>query len=164
MSNSFLLKHMAMLLGMYAGLLLFVSPVLAEKGLAGWEVGSEYNKLYNYKERDTLRGNVGKFVSVKPLKGMAPGTAFWLDEGGGDEILVHVGPESFATARDIGLRPGEFIKVKGAWAEIGDESVFIAAKIRREKGSAYKVRLTKDGTPFWTMDQEQLARELASTE
>ena len=138
--------------------------VQAKGDITGWEADSEYNKLYNYKERDTIRGHIVKFVKVKPLKGMAPGTAFTLDEGGGDTVLVHVCPESYATVRETGLKPGEWLKVKGAWAEIGDESVFLAAKIRRESGSAYKVRLTKDGTPFWTMAPERLAKELAETE
>lgn len=147
-----------------AVLLSCAALALAKSDMTGWEADSEYNKLYNYKERDTIRGHIVKFVKVKPLKGMAPGTAFTLDEGGGDTVLVHVCPEAYATVRETGLKPGEWLKVKGAWAEIGDESIFMAAKIRRQSGSAYKVRLTKDGTPFWTMSPERLAKELAETE
>ena len=36
-------------------------------------------------------------------------------------------------------------------ADIGDETVFIAAKIKKDNGYSYKVRLTSDGKPFWTM-------------
>ena len=133
-----------------------------DSGIAGWEVGSEYNKLYNPKERDTLKGRIVKFVKVTPLPGMATGTALYLDEGDGEKILVHICPASFASARDTGLRRGEKVKVKGAWADIGEEDVFIAAKIKKDSDFDFKVRLTSDGTPFWTMSAEQLAKERAS--
>ena len=53
-----------------AALLTWAVLVQAKGDMAGWEAGSEYNKLYNYKERDTIRGHIVKFVKVEPLKGM----------------------------------------------------------------------------------------------
>ncbi|MBT8362577.1 MAG: hypothetical protein HKP41_02235 [Desulfobacterales bacterium] len=132
------------------------------KNMVGWERGSEYDQLYDPKERDQIKGDIVKFVKVTPLPGMAPGTALILDEGGGDKVVVHICPESFASGREIGLKRGEWVKIKGAWAEIGDETVFIAAKIKKDGGHSYKVRLTSDGTPFWTMSAELLAKERAS--
>jgi hypothetical protein len=143
-------------------LLFSVSSSFAAGDITGWEVGSEYDKFYNYKERDSIKGDIVKFVKVTPLKGMAPGTAFILDEGGGDRVLVHLCPQSFASARETGLRSGEWVKVKGAWADIGDETVFIAAKVKKDNEFSFKVRLTKDGKPFWTMPPDELARERAS--
>ncbi len=133
-----------------------------ESDISGWEVGSEYDKLYNPKERDTLKGRILKFAKVTPLPGMVTGTALYLDEGDGEKVLVHICPASFASARDTGLRRGEKVKVKGAWADIDEESVFIAAKIKKDNDFDFKVRLTSDGTPFWTMSPEQLAKERAS--
>ena len=130
----------------------------------GWGLDSEYNDLYDPKERDSIKGDILKFITVEPMKGMAPGTAFILDEGGGDKVVVHVCPESYASARETGLRRGDWVKVKGVWADIGDESVFLAAKIRKDNEYAFKVRLTSDGTPFWTMSTEQLAKEIAAVE
>ena len=155
---------------LYPALLLFLfglfggsAALLAgEKDIAGWEVGSEYDSLYNPKERDSIKGTIVKFVTVEPMPGMAEGTAFILDEGGGDTVLVHVCPRSFASARETGFKRGEWVKLKGAWADIGDETVFIAAKIKKDGGYSFKVRLTSDGTPFWTMSAEQLAKERAS--
>ena len=132
---------------------------LAADDIAGWDLGSEYNKLYDPKERDSIKGDIVKFITVTPIKGMAPGTAFILDEGGGDKVVVHVCPESYASSRETGLRRGDWVKVKGVWADIGDESVFLAAKIRKDNDYAFKVRLTSDGTPFWTMSPEMLAME-----
>lgn len=145
-------------------ILLLPAALYAAGDISGWEVDSEYNKHYNPKERDDIKGDIVKFITVKPLKGMAPGTAFILDEGGGDEVVVHVCPEAYASGRETGLRRGDWVKVKGVWADVGGESIFMAAKIRKDNDYAFKVRLTSDGTPFWTMSPEQLAKEKAEVE
>ena len=132
--------------------------------LSGWELGSDYNKLYDPKERDSIKGDIAKFITVTPMKGMAPGIAFILDEGGGDQVVVHVCPEAFATARETGLRRGDWVKVKGVWADVDGEAIFMAAKIRKDNEYAFKVRLTSDGTPFWTLSPERLAEEKAAVE
>jgi len=150
------------LLAVLVALFLTAGSTFAAGDITGWELGSEYDKFYNYKERDSIKGDIVKFVKVTPMKGMSPGTAFILDEGGGDRVLVHLCPQSFATARETGLRSGEWVKVKGAWADIGDETVFIAAKVKKDNEFSFKVRLTKDGKPFWTMPPDELARERAS--
>ncbi len=124
----------------------------------GWEIDSEYNSFYNYKERDSLKGKILKFKKITPLKGMDNGTAFILLEGD-EEILVHLCPWEYAKPKETGLRKGVKTKVKGAWAVIGDEDVFIAAKAKQGNDFEFKVRLTKDGTPFWTMSAEELAKE-----
>ena len=158
-----LLSLVALIVGVVLTLSTAPSPLsAASKDIAGWEVGSEYDQLYNPKERDSIKGRIVKFVKVRPMSGMAEGTAFVLDEGGGDTVLVHVCPRSFASERETGLKRGEWVKIKGAWADIGEETVFIAAKIKKDGGYSFKVRLTSDGTPFWTMSAEQLAKERAS--
>ena len=37
------------------------SVFAGDKGIKGWEKGSEYDKLYNPKERDSIKGRVVKF-------------------------------------------------------------------------------------------------------
>ena len=124
----------------------------------GWEAGSKYNSYYDYKEMDKLKGNIKKFKKVVPLPGMEPATAFILEEGD-EEILVHLCPQSFADAKETGLRRGIKTKVKGSWAYINEKDVFMASKVKQGEHFEFKVRLTKDGTPFWTMTAEKLARE-----
>ncbi len=131
---------------------------IAEDSYKGWEKDSEYNSLYNYKERDSLKGKLLKFKKITPLKGMDEGTALILLEGD-EEILVHLCPWNYADPKETGLRKGVKTKVKGAWAVINDEDVFIAAKAKQGNDFEFKVRLTKDGTPFWTMSAEELAKE-----
>lgn len=131
------------------------------KQYKGWDEKSEYNSFYDYRERDSLKGKIRKFKKITPLKGMAPGTAFILDEGD-EEILVHLCPWDFASPDETGIRKGVKTKVKGCWALINGEDVFIAAKVKQGDDFSFKVRLTKDGKPFWTMSKEELKKERGS--
>lgn len=139
-----------------------VSPFTAQASdqqtYKGWEKSSEYNQYYNYKERDSLKGKLVKFKKITPLPGMEPATAFILDEGG-EKILIHLCPQAFISSKETGLRKGVKTKVKGSWATIDDEDVFMAAKVKQGENFELKVRLTKDGTPFWTMTQEERVKE-----
>lgn len=54
---------------------------------------------------------------------------------------------------------GDRIKLRGAWAEIDGKDVFLVSKIKKEDDWQFKVRLTSDGTPFWTMTPEELDKE-----
>lgn len=156
------MKRIGVIAGALAFFLLAAGIVVAASGIEGWENDSEYNKLYNPKEKDQIKGDIVKFVEVTPLPGMATGTALILDEGDGEEVTVHICPKSFASGRETGLKRGDWVKIRGAWADVGDETVFIAAKIKKDSGFSFKVRLTSDGAPFWTMSPEQLAKEQAS--
>lgn len=138
-----------------------VSPLAAED-MKGWELGSEYNSLYNAKELDRIKGVITKFIEVTPLPGMAKGTALLLDEGDGEKILVHLCPVAYAERKKTGLQKGVTTKIRGSWAYIDNQDVFLASKAKQGEHFEFKVRLTKDGTPFWTMSPEELAKELAS--
>ncbi len=131
---------------------------IAQGNYSGWEKDSPYNKLYNYKERDSLKGKLLKFKKLTPLKGMAPATSIILKEGD-EQIIVHLCPWDYASPKETGLRKGVKTKIKGVWAVIDDKDVFMAAKAKQGDDFEFKVRLTKDGTPFWTMSPEEIARE-----
>ncbi len=130
----------------------------ADNDIAGWGDDDEYNRLYNPKELDKLRGTVLKFKKVKPLPGMSKATVLVLDDDG-DKIDVHLCPVWFATPKDTGIKRGDRVKIKGSWAEIDGEDVFMASKVKKGDYFEFKVRLTKDGTPFWNMSPEQLEYE-----
>jgi len=131
------------------------------KDMGGWEEGSAYNALYKASELDKIKGYVQKVTTLTPMKGMAPAVAIILKDGDGDRVTVHVGPKWFL-GDSIGIKRGEKIKVKGSWAEIEGEDVFMASKIKKGDYFVLKVRLTKDGRPFWVMPPDELARERAS--
>ena len=123
--------------------------------MGGWGKDSPYNKLYDPRELDSFKGYVKKIFTVVPMPGMSPATALLVEEGEGSENLVEVCPEWFAGPQDIGIRRGDRVNVKGVWAEIDGEFVFMAAKIKKGDFFEFKVRVTSDGTPFWTMSKEE---------
>ena len=133
------------------------------KDMKGWEAGSEYNSYYNASELDKFRATVVDIMEVEPMEGMSPATAIILKESPEDEpILVHVCPAWFANEEQLGLGKGDRVKIRGSWAYIDGKDVFMASKIKKGDYYSFKVRLTSDGTPFWTMSEEQLARERIS--
>lgn len=140
-----------LLLSLYAG-------AAEQKDMGGWEIDGAYNKLYKASELDRLKGEVIKVIEVVPMEGMAPGIGMIFKDRDGDKITVHVGPKWFL-GDNIAVKRGEQVKIRGCWAEINGEDVFLASKIKKGDYFELKVRLTKDGTPFWTMTPERLAKE-----
>jgi hypothetical protein len=134
-----------------------------QKNMKGWEIGSPYNQLYKVSELDNFRATVVDVTEVVPMKGMSPATAITIKESDDEApILVHICPTWFAGKESLGLKKGDRIKIRGVWAEIQGQDVFMAAKIKKGDYYEFKVRLTRDGTPFWTMSEEQLEKEKAS--
>jgi len=127
----------------------------------GWGITDPYNKLYNPKEMEKLKVKVIKVIEVVPMPGMSPATALEVREGS-STVIVHLCPVWFAKPADIGVKPGDSITLKGCWAEIGGKDVFMASKVKKGESQELKLRLSKDGTPFWTMTPEQLAKERAN--
>jgi hypothetical protein len=140
--------------------LLFVCATSFSGDMGGWEKEGAYNKLYKASELDKLKCWVKKVKEVVPMKGMSPGIALIADDGDGEEFVVHVGPKWYL-GKTTGITRGDKLKIRGSWAEIDGEDVFMASKIKKGDYFVLKVRLTKDGTPFWTMTPEELAREQA---
>jgi len=135
-----------------------------KRDMQGWGVNDPYNQHYDVKESEKFRAWVLKVQEVVPLAGMSPATALLVREGS-EEIEVHICPTWYRKPKEIGVKPGDRIKLKGVWAYIDGKDVFMASKIKKEPDiDVIKVRLTKDGTPFWTMTAEQLAQETSSSD
>lgn len=139
--------------------------VTAEKrDMGGWEKGGAYDRHYDVGEMDELKGKVQTVKIVVPLPGMSPGVALEVDVGESDSVLVHVCPIWFADIKKIGVKKGDKVKIRGAWTEIDGKDVFMASKIKKGEEFELKVRMTKDGTPFWTLSPEELARERSANQ
>ena len=138
-----------------------VSHVPAEEkpDMQGWGIDAPYNKLYDVREYEKIRAWVIRVKEVVPMPGMSPATAWDVREGA-YEFEVHLCPTWYRKPSEILLKKDARIKLKGVWAEIDGKDVFMASKIKKDPDlDIIKVRLTKDGTPFWTMTPEQLAME-----
>jgi hypothetical protein len=144
--------------------LISVSGVTADpKDMGGWGIDDPYNRNYDAAELDNFKAKVVKITEVVPLSGMASGIALIVREGDDPEtIMVHLCPKWFADKKSIGIRRGDKVKIRGAWAEINGQDVFMASKVKKGDHFEFKVRLTHNGQPFWTMSDEELARERAS--
>lgn len=131
-----------------------------QQDMKGWETDSPYNQLYDVREFEKIRAWVVRLKEVVPMPGMSPATAIDVREG--NEVFeVHLCPTWYRKPKEIRLKKGDRIKIKGAWAEVNGKEVFMASKVKQDPDTTIiKVRLTKDGTPFWTMPPEQLAMEL----
>jgi hypothetical protein len=128
------------------------------RAMSGWELNSPYNKLYRASEMDSFKGTVVDIKEVVPLLGMSPGLVLEVSESKGETITVHLCPTSFENKKSIRIKKGDKVKITGVWAEINKKDVFMGSKVTKGDYSL-KVRLTKDGTPFWTMTPSQLAKE-----
>jgi hypothetical protein len=135
-----------------------------EQLMKGWEEGSPYNQLYNVKEFEYFRAWVVGFKEEPPMPGMSPATIMVVKDGD-DLIDVHICPTWFAKPEEVGVRKGDRVKIKGIWAEVDGKDVFMASKVKKGDSDVFefKVRLTKNGKPFWTMTKEELAHERAQT-
>ena len=142
----------------------FTNPVYAQppSDMGGWELDSPYNRLYRLTERDQFKGIVKGFGIVTPFEGMSPGVALTVLDRENELITVHLGPRWFIDPGQTGIKKGDNVKVKGVWAEIDGEDIFMASKIKKGEFFEFKIRLTRDGTPFWTMTKEEITRERSS--
>ncbi|MBN1931724.1 MAG: hypothetical protein JW786_08980 [Desulfobacterales bacterium] len=130
-----------------------------KKDMGGWEKDSAYNKLYVATERDKFKAVVVGFKEIVPFPGMSPGIALLVRDPDEDIITVHLGPKWYIDSDEIGIRKGDNVTIRGVWVEGNEEEFFIASKVKRGDYFEFKVRLTKDGTPFWTMSPEEIAKE-----
>jgi hypothetical protein len=130
-----------------------------KRDMQGWGIDDPYNKLYDVREFEKIRVWVIRVKEVIPMPGMSPGTALDVREGS-NEFEVQLCPTWYRKPSEVMVKKNDRVKLKGVWAEINGRDIFMASKIKKDPDlEIIKVRLTKDGTPFWTMTPEQLAIE-----
>lgn len=144
--------------------LFFWQTTVQAEDMTGWEQGSEYNQLYDAGEVERLKVEVKKVMEVVPMPGMAKGVGLIVYDPDFDaNYTVHICPLAYKTTDTIGIREGDKLNLRGYFTEIDGKEVIMAAKMKyRDK--VLKVRLTSDGTPFWTMGPAELNKELMETE
>jgi hypothetical protein len=126
--------------------------------MRGWGVEDPYHKHYDVNKFESFKARVLKIKKVVPMPGMSPAVA--LDVKDGDNVIeVQICPTWFIRPDEIGIKKGDRIKIRGARANINGKEVFVAAKIKKGDYFQLKVRLTKNGRPFWTMIPKEITRE-----
>lgn len=132
--------------------------------MGGWGIESAYNRNYKNSERDRIKGVIEDIVEITPLSGMSPGVGLIVKDSEGEKVTVHLAPKWYEKEHPSNLRKGDSVKIKGVWAEIEGKEIFMAAKVKWNETEEYKVRMTKDGKPFWAMGPEEHAKETADSE
>lgn len=134
-----------------------------KRDMQGWGIDDPYNQHYDVREFEKVRVWVVRVIEVVPMPGMSPGTAVIVKERpGSEEFEVQLCPTWYRKPSEIMLKKNDRVKIKGVWAEINGRDVFMASKIKKDPDlDIIKVRLTKDGTPYWTMTPERLAKEMS---
>jgi hypothetical protein len=147
-----------------ASIFLSVAVGVAEekKDMQGWGIDDPYNKHYDVREFEKIRVWVVRVKEVVPMPGMSPATALDVVENVGSKPFeVQLCPTWYRKPSEIMVKKNNRVKLKGVWAEINGKDVFMASKIKKDPDiEIIKVRLTKDGTPFWTMTPERIAQEM----
>jgi hypothetical protein len=134
-----------------------------KKDMQGWGKDDPYNQLYDVREFEKIRVWVIRVKEVVPMPGMSPATALEVKENVNSEgFEVHLCPTWYRKPSEIMVKRNDRVKLKGAWAEINGRDIFMASKVKKDPDlEIIKVRLTSDGTPFWTMTPDQLAKEMS---
>ncbi|WP_428563880.1 MAG: hypothetical protein ACP59X_01225 [Solidesulfovibrio sp. DCME] len=134
-------------------------PGLAQTGLAGWERGGAYDRLYRPEAATTLTGRLVGIREAAPLPGMAPGPVLTVRTTDGTVVEAQAGPSAFAKLLTYTVSPGDRLKIRGAFADVGGQTVFLVAKLRVNGAYVFKCRRTRDGVPYWSLSKETLIRE-----
>jgi hypothetical protein len=126
--------------------------------MRGWGVEDPYHKHYNVNKFEFFKARVIKIKKIVPMPGMSPAVA--LDVKDDNKIIeVQICPTWYIRPDEIGIKKGDRIKIRGVRANINGKEVFLASKIKKGDYFQLKVRLTRDGTPFWTMLRQEITRE-----
>ncbi len=150
----------SLILNVFVITLAIASSGNVEAKFKGWERNSQYNSYYNPAKYTKIKGTFEGFETIVPLSGMDPGMAMLVRLKKSEKtILVHLGPESFTKILKLAFKKGDPVKVKGVWAEINGQKVFMAAKVRNGEYFEFKLRRTKDGVPYWTLSKEEMIKE-----
>ena len=124
----------------------------------GWDIDDPYHKHYDVKKLEKFKGRVVRVKEVTPMQKMSPGVAIDIQVNG-DIIEVQICPTWFARPNEIGVKKGDRVQIRGVRVQINGKDVILASKIKKGDHFEFKVRLTKNGKPFWTMTPEELAKE-----
>ncbi len=114
----------------------------------GWSQ-QEYTKLYDPKAVQTVKGQVIGIQELMPIKGMTPGVSLTIrPDGGGQQIIAHVGPDRYVMEQKLPLALHEVVEVTGSLVNFEGAATMIAAQIKIG-GKVYKFRDPKTGAPNW---------------
>lgn len=127
----------------------YVSPSQQQQADAqsAWAPGSDYNKQFNAKEVETIKGTVESVGTFEPHRGVREGLRLRVKTDSGRFITVHAGPQWYAQQQGFALKSGDQVTITGSRIKHHMRTVLMASEIQSD-GKTLQLR-SKTGEPMW---------------
>lgn len=113
----------------------------------GWGSGGQYQRLYDPKTVETVKGDIEKVERITPMGGMSAGIHLLLKTDK-ETVSVHLGPEWYLSQQEVQLAPKDKVEVKGSRVTINGKPALIAAEV--VKGDEVLKLRDDSGVPAWS--------------
>ena len=135
---------------------LVASAALAgDAPLDGWQRDSDYNKLFNSKTLQVVRGTVISLDrDLRPLPGMGAGFGVLIETTEKAKLALHIGPAWFTQnyRDDWKVQLGDQVEVRGSRIQMGDKEALMVVWGR--KGDHVMTVRNHEGAPVWDIKLE----------
>jgi len=121
-------------------------PCMKWRGSGGWGMGGNYQRVYDPKTVESVKGTVESLDTPAPMKGMHHAVIIVLRTAK-ETIPVHLGPEWYIGRLDMKIQEGDTLEVKGSRVSFNGKPAIIAAEI--QKGSQTLTLRDDKGIPVW---------------
>jgi len=123
-----------------------MGPGMRWQGSGGWGMGGQYQRMYDPKTVESVKGTVESLETPVPMRGMHHAVIITLKTDKGT-IPVHLGPAWYIERLDVKIQKGDTIGVRGSSVEFNGQHIIIAAEV--QKGSQILTLRDDKGVPVW---------------
>jgi len=117
------------------------------KGSGGWGMRTQYARMYDSKNVETITGEVLSIDKITPMKRMSYGIHL-IVKTDKETISVHLGPGWYIEKQDIKINPKDKVDVKGSRITFEGKPAIIAAEVK--KGDEILKLRDENGFPVWS--------------
>jgi hypothetical protein len=117
------------------------------QGSGGWGIGSAYNRMYDPKTVETIKGEVLSIDQVTPAKGMRGGVHLMVKTDK-ETVSVHLGPSWYIGNQDVKILPKDTLEITGSRITFQGKPALIAAEVK--KGDEILKLRDENGVPLWS--------------
>jgi hypothetical protein len=129
-----------------AGSFAQTGPAFKWRGSGGWGPKGPYQRLYDPKTVESIKGTVESIETQAPMKGMGHAVILTLKTDKGT-VPVHLGPEWYIERLDVKIEKGDSIRVRGSNVMLNGKPTIIASEI--QKGPQIITLRDTKGIPVW---------------
>lgn len=125
----------------------FAQQGMRGKGSGGWGPASAYNRLYDSKTVESIRGEVLSVDTMTYRGGMSYGIRLMVKTDK-ETLPVHLGPGWYIQKQDVQIEVKDVIQVKGSRISFEGAPALIAAEV--QKGDEILKLRDNHGYPAWS--------------